>query len=171
MPIYDAHRVRCSILNSFGRILILLLLSSSGDIESNPGPFVSYAAPIINGFSYTVFCNCKNFGFMHINIRSLLRKLYLVTALVHAAKTDILAVSESWLRNSTKDSDVSISNYNIYQQDRSSKGGGVMLYCRENLQCSVILSKSISKQFELLLLKICRSKNKCSISPVFYTGG
>lgn len=141
LPIYGANYTRRPILNSLCRILILFLLSSSGDIESNPGPSVNTAVPILNGFSYADFCNRKNFGFMHINIRSLLPKLDLFTALAHASNPDILAVSESWLRKSTIDSDVSIPNYNIYRQDRSSKGGGVMLYCRECLQCTVILSK------------------------------
>ena len=40
------------------------------------------------------------------------------------------------------------------------KGGGVAIYCRDSLQSSVILSRSVPKQFELLLLKIYLSRNK-----------
>jgi hypothetical protein len=97
---------------------------------------------------------------MHVNIRSLLPKFALLTALAHSANPDVLAVSESWLRKATKNSEISIPNYNTFRQDRTAKGGGVAIYCRDSLQSSVILSKSMPKQFELLILKINLSRNK-----------
>uniref|UniRef100_A0A674BCQ0 Reverse transcriptase domain-containing protein n=1 Tax=Salmo trutta TaxID=8032 RepID=A0A674BCQ0_SALTR len=97
---------------------------------------------------------------MHVNIRSLLPKFVLFTALAHSANPDVLAVSESWLRKSTKNCEIFIPNYNVFRQDRTTKGGGVAIYCRDSLQCSVLLSRSVPKQFELLLLKIHLSKNK-----------
>ena len=97
---------------------------------------------------------------MHVNIRSLLPKFVLLTALAHSANPDVLAVSESWLRKATKNSEISIPNYNIFRQDRTAKGGGVAVYCRDSLQSNVILSRSIPKQFELLILKITLSRNK-----------
>ena len=39
-------------------------------------------------------------------------------------------------------------------------GGGVAIYCKDSLQSSVLLSRSVPQQFELLLLKIHLSKNK-----------
>ena len=93
---------------------------------------------------------------MHVNIRSILPKFVLFTALAHS----VLAVSESWFRKTTKNPEMSILNYNISRQDRTAKGGGVAIYCRDSLQSSVLLSKSVPKQFELLLLKIPLSKNK-----------
>uniref|UniRef100_A0A674E5U0 Reverse transcriptase domain-containing protein n=1 Tax=Salmo trutta TaxID=8032 RepID=A0A674E5U0_SALTR len=97
---------------------------------------------------------------MHVNIRSLLPKFVLFTALAHSANPDVLAVSESWLRKSTKNCEIIIPNYNVFRQDRTTKGGGVAIYCRDSLQSSVLLSRSVPKQFELLLLKIHLSKNK-----------
>ena len=97
---------------------------------------------------------------MHVNIRSLLPKFVLLTALAHSANPDVLVVSESWLRKATKNSEISIPNYNIFRQDRTAKGGGVAVYCRDSLQSNVILSRSIPKQFELLILKITLSRNK-----------
>ena len=61
---------------------------------------------------------------------------------------------------STKNSEIFIPNYNIFLQDRTAKGGGVAVYCRDSLQSNVILSRSIPKQFELLILKITLSRNK-----------
>ena len=84
---------------------------------------------------------------MHV---SLLPKFALFTALAHSANPDVLAVSESWLRKTFKNPEISIPNYNIFRQARTAKWGGVAIYCKDNLQSSVILSKSVSKQFELL---------------------
>ena len=67
-------------------------------------------------------------------------KFDLFTALAHSANPDVLAVSESWLRKTTKNIDISIPNYNIFQQDRTAKGGGVAISCKDSLQSSVLLS-------------------------------
>ena len=50
---------------------------------------------------------------MHVNVRSLLPKFVLLTALAHSANLDVLAVSESWLRKANKNPEMSIPNYNI----------------------------------------------------------
>ena len=97
---------------------------------------------------------------MHVNIRSLLPKFVLLTALAHSANPDVLAVSKSWLGKTTKNPEISIPNYNVFRQDRTAKGGGVTIYCKDSLKSSVILSKSVPKQFELLLLQIHLSRNK-----------
>ena len=131
-------RPRRPILIAFSSTLILLLLSSSGDIEVNPGP----ASPIPQALSFDDFCNRNSLGFMHVNIRSLLPKFVLFTALAHSAHPDVLAVSESWLRKTTKNSEISIPNYNIFRQDGTAKGGCVAIYCRDSLQSSVLLSRS-----------------------------
>ena len=91
---------------------------------------------------------------MHVNIRSHLPKFVLLTALAHSANPEVLAVSESWLRYPTKNSEFSIPHYNIFRQDRTAKGGGV------SLKSYVILSRSMPKQFEHLILKMNLSRNK-----------
>ena len=110
--------------------------------------------------SFDDFCNRNSLGFMHVNIRSLLPKFGLFTSLPHSANPDVLAMSETWLRKSTKNPEIFIPNNNIFQQDRTAKVGGVAIYCRDSLQSSVFLSRSVPKQFELLLLKIHLSRNK-----------
>ena len=97
---------------------------------------------------------------MHVNIRSLLPKFVLFTTLAHSANPYVLVVSESWCRKATKNPEISIPNYNISRQDRTAKGGGVAIYCRDSLQSFVLLSRYVPKQFELLPLKIHLSRNK-----------
>jgi hypothetical protein len=88
---------------------------------------------------------------MHVNIGSLLPKFVLLTALAHSANPDVLAVSESWFRKTTKNAEISIAN--IFCQDRIAKGG-VAIYCKDSQQSSVLLSKSVPKQFELPKLNV-----------------
>lgn len=73
---------------------------------------------------------------------------------------DVLVLFSSWHRKPTKNSEISIPNYNIFHQDRTAKGGGVAIYRRDSLQSSAILSRSMPKQFELLILKMYLSRNK-----------
>ena len=63
-------------------------------------------------------------------------------------------MSDSWFRKTTKNPEISIPNYNIFRQDRTAKGGGV------SLQSNVLLSRSVPKSFDLLLLKSHLSRNK-----------
>ena len=90
-----SERSRRPVLIAFSRTLILLLLCSSGDVEVNPGPVAPSITPIPQALSFVDFCNRKSIGFMHVNIRSLLPKIVLFTALAHSANPDVLAMSES----------------------------------------------------------------------------
>lgn len=94
-----------------------------------------------------------------INIRSLLPKLDELKVYVQTACPDILVISESWFKKSLPSTAVSLPGYSVFRQDRSTKGGGVAIYCKDSLQCSVILSRSVPKQLELVLLRISLSKN------------
>ncbi|CAB1337399.1 unnamed protein product, partial [Coregonus sp. 'balchen'] len=65
-----------------------------------------------------------------------------------------MVLTETWLRKSVLNTDVNLSGYKLFQQDRSSKGGGVAIFTKEHLQCSVVSTKSVPKQFHLLVLSI-----------------
>ena len=134
---------RRPVLLAFSRNLILLLLCYSGDVEVDPGPAVPSSTSIPQALSFVDFCNRKSLSFMHVNIRSLHPKFVIFTAL---ANLDVLAMSESWLRKTTKNPEISIPNFKIFRQERTAKGGGVAICCRDSLQSSVILSRSLPKQ-------------------------
>lgn len=57
------------------------------------------------------------------------------------------------------DSAVDITGYNVFRQDRSSKGGGVAIFVKEHLHSSIVFRKSIPKQFDLLILNIKLTMN------------
>ena len=64
---------------------------------------------------------------MHVNIRSLLPKFVLLTVVAHSASPDVLAVSESWLRNTTKNPEISIPNYTVTPSDMIELPKGAVL--------------------------------------------
>ena len=77
------------VLIAFSRTLILLLLCSSGDVEVNPGPAVPSSTTTPQVLSFVDFCNRKSLGSMHVNIRSLLPKFVLFSALAHSANPEV----------------------------------------------------------------------------------
>ncbi|KAF3833161.1 hypothetical protein F7725_026826, partial [Dissostichus mawsoni] len=58
------------------------------------------------------------------------------------------------MKKNIPDSDIGIAGYNVFRQDRSSKAGGVVIFTKEHLQCSIATSKSVPKQFDLLIVNI-----------------
>ena len=83
----------------------------TGDSQESSVPS---STPIPQALSFDDFCKRNSLGFRHVNIRSLLPKFVLFTSLAHSANPDVLAVSESLHRKTTKNSDILIPNYNIF---------------------------------------------------------
>lgn len=67
---------------------------------------------------------------------------------------DVAVISESWLNPNIKDSDIAIVGYNVFRTDRAKRGGGVAMFVKNNLNCSVRISTSLPGQFELLAVNI-----------------
>ncbi|VDP74126.1 unnamed protein product [Echinostoma caproni] len=51
---------------------------------------------------------------------------------------DIVAVTETWLTTEILDSELLLSGMSLLRSDRPTRGGGVLLYHRSNLQCKQI---------------------------------
>uniref|UniRef100_A0A3B1JMQ8 Reverse transcriptase domain-containing protein n=1 Tax=Astyanax mexicanus TaxID=7994 RepID=A0A3B1JMQ8_ASTMX len=143
---------------AFRRILIILLLLISGNVHPNPGPaFDTTSSQLL----FNDFCDRKSLGFLHVNICSLLNSRHFdnLKTLVHTSNPDVLAISESWLKKSNTDLDILLPGYIVFRQDRSTRGGGVAMYVKDHLHCTVAFSKSVPKQFELLVVKLKLSTN------------
>ena len=78
-----------------------------------------------------------------------------------AGKKDIpfIALTETWLKPYVTDAMVDIDRYNVFRCDRSTRvGGGVMLYCQENLPITnvhILMTK---------FAKLCFVQCTCAIS-------
>lgn len=71
---------------------------------------------------------------------------------VHIANPDVLAISKTWLKKGVSVLEIRIPGYNVFRQDRATKGGSVAIFVKDHLQCFMLYK--VPKQFELLLLKL-----------------
>lgn len=136
------------------RLLIIILLLVSGNVKPNPGPDAYKLCHTPEEFK-----SRAGLGIIHLNVRSLMSKLDMVKVWVKSTDADIVVLSETWLTNSTLDKDIGIEGYHVYRSDRPKKGGGVAIYIKCKFNTSIVLSKSVSKQFEFLALNLELSKN------------
>lgn len=52
---------------------------------------------------------------------------------------DFLCLSETWLHKNTPSAALKVPGFNFYRRDRvGSKGGGVMIYVKDRIQCNEI---------------------------------
>ena len=76
----------------------------------------------------------------YTNCRSIMNKIDLLRGMASVEKFDIIALTETWLDMSGKvfDTEVKIDGYTLFYKDRENRrGGGVALYVRDTLQCSI----------------------------------
>ena len=119
----------------------LIRLLTSGDISLNPGPVTrSHSASLKSAECLyphlrSELSTLKGLKLGHLNCNGLLGKIIEVKALLFAIKFDILAITETHLRYTTKDSSINIPGYKIARRDRSDgwKGGGSLIYYAEDL--------------------------------------
>ncbi len=102
-------------------IIIQLLLQTAGDIHLNPGPPCRVQP--------------KELSIIHINARSLRRKLDLLDSEV--TDHDVITISETWLSADIKNNEISINGYHPpVRKDRSDDPhGGVAIYVKNSLIC------------------------------------
>ena len=155
----NAINQHCRALPVLCRALIVLLLMISGNVHVHPGPTTSPNSDLCSDICFTDLCSRKNLVFLHINTRSVLPKMDQLKVWIHSSNPDVLVITETWLRKSVLNTDVDLSSYNLFLQNRSSEGGGVAIFNKEHLQCSVVSTKSVPKQFDFLVLRIKLSNN------------
>ena len=106
---------------------------------------------------------------VHQNIRNLLNKLDEIRYIINTLKSRIhlILFTETWLNSSVLDEEVSIPGYTIFRKDRGSKGGGVIVYVRDNL--SVIRRSDLERpDVEGLWLEITLPKSRSFLFGTFY---
>ena len=125
-------------LNFLFRILVMRnLISTCGDIETNPGPD-SYQQP----------------SFCHVNMRSITAngdtsqgttKFIEFEAFISSHNFAIIGVTETWLDNSIDSSHISLKNYlPPVRRDRTRHGGGVCVYIRDDFPAQRITALEVN---------------------------
>ena len=112
--------------------LIIILLLTHGDIESNPGPK----------------CRTYYFSCCHWNVNSIMahNKLSLLSAYNTLHKFDVICISETYLDKSADNDALSIDGYNIIRADHphNQKRGGVCIYFKDQLKLKQLLPISLN---------------------------
>ena len=75
---------------------------------------------------------------MHMNIHYLYSKLDEIKILLSKqSNIDILCFCETFLHEQFNDTELKLSNYQLFRKDIPTNGGGLVMYVKNNLICSV----------------------------------
>ena len=98
------------------------------------------------------------------NARSLVNKLNHFQSFVYCHDFQIVAITESWLKPYILDNEILPTGYNIFRNDRSSRGGGVMLAVKDT-----ITSKLIAKHnsLEAIIVSVLCNKKDITICLLY----
>ena len=81
--------------------------------------------------------SCKDIKFLYLNARSIVNKLDEFRVVVDGLGPDVIGVTESWASSKILDQELAVTGYVCFRTDRQDsdamKGGGVLLYVREEL--------------------------------------
>ena len=109
---------------------------------------------------------CKNLNRIligHLNINSLRNKFEILVSSI-AVNLDILMISETKLDESFPVSQFLIPGFeNPIRLDRSSSGGGIMLYIREGIPFKLLKSSGLSANTEAFLVEVKINKKMASL--------
>ena len=75
---------------------------------------------------------------MLTNARSIVNKLAEIQSYINCHLPDIFVITESWLHSGISDDLVSFIGYHFLQEDRDKRGGGLIIYMKENIIYEVI---------------------------------
>ena len=115
--------------------------------------------------------NFKGFKIVHLNVRSLLKKMDRIRLVTEGSEVDVITLSETWLKPHLNTSLVGIDGYQAFCQDRNlltkkkkgKKGGGLISYVStrhasscEPLEELDIVSEHIEAQWLYFHRQHCR---------------
>ena len=101
---------------------------------------------------------------LYTNCRSLTSNLDSLRAYTTMNNPDIIAICESWLDDSISDLEIFIPNYYVIRRDRSRKGGGILLYIKDNIPT---LSIQHHSTLELLFVELTLKQGPLSIGLLY----
>ena len=97
----------------------------------------------------------RNLKIGHINVNGLLAKLADIHLLLSEVKFDLLGITETHLTDDISNNLIKIIGYDLARRDRSgSKGGGVVIYFREDLNVYEDLKWNVDQELEAVCLNI-----------------
>ena len=117
----------------------------------------------------------KGFKIVHLNIRSLFKKIDQLRSILEASDIDVFTLSETWLNPKIDTKLIQINGYIAYRLDRETngitkkRGGGLLTYIKKSYDVYVQDSENISvKDLEIQWFKIRRHRMKTITLANFY---
>lgn len=111
----------------------------------------------------------KGFKIAHQNIRSIIGKIEELRLVISEVKSSfhLLTFSETWANEEIFDSELEISGYQLFRRDRGSKGGGLLVYARNDVE--VVRRPDLeSPTIESLWIEVCPPKSHSFLVGVLY---
>ena len=102
----------------------------------------------------------KGLKIIHINIRSLKHKIYLLRPWVEQHKPNRMTLSETWLNDKISNNEIKLTNYVLYRADRATRAGGVITYVSSNLASKLVVPTVEPVHFEGIFVKIILHESK-----------
>lgn len=109
-------------------------------------------------------------SFIHLNAQSLFAHIDDFRADLASHFADVALISETWLNTSHSDAMISVSGYKLYRNDRADwkRGGGVAIYLKKHLKCSVLSKSSFSVNCcEFMMCEISNKYDKMLVGCVY----
>ena len=150
---------------------VLLLLLLSGDIESNPGPVMTYTQTL------RIIQNKENhLKYVHLNFQDIRRKQNGLKNLSNdLGLNTVLAITETWLteKDEFKTLDISPKTHKCFRYTKKcvdkTKGGGIFLYIPYKLETKELpeLNLCDTELFESLWVELKRPQVASHVNKVF----
>ena len=121
----------------------------------------------------------KGFKLIHMNVRSLSKKIDQLRVMTTGLNLDVLTVSETWLNSSVSSATVALEGYTLYRQDREvrtnkglkKRGGGLLTYIRskyaadsEQLIDMNASTRDIEVQWIIISREHCKDVIVCNVN-------
>lgn len=111
------------------------MLLISGNVQENPGP------DAVTSFNTSAdFKSRTVLRIVHLNVHGILTKLDMLWIWADTTDADIMVLSETWLKNSIPNKNISIVGHNVYRADQSNRGGGVAIFIKSKFRANIVLS-------------------------------
>ena len=124
----------------------------------------------------TALSSVKGFKIVHLNVRSLPKKIDQLRTMLFGSQLDVVTLSETWLNAAVNSATVSIDGFTAYRLDRTSKvkankrGGGLITYVCDKYaaDCEELLdlnrtSPDIEAQWSIIHRPHCKDMVLCNV--------
>ena len=118
----------------------------------------------------------KGFKMVHLNVRSIFKKMDQIRVMFNGSKLDVISFSETWLNKSVNSKSVDLEGYTLLRQDRNfsqvkkKRGGGLLTYIRSDhaADCEFLAdisksSKDIEALWSIIYRPHCKNLVICNI--------